>query len=244
MKTAHFKHTNLRTKAIVRGVVTLKDDGRVSVSISDPRQYSAAERYSAKLYANDIVKANFIHEGVVGTVKESNKGLIDILRVELESLRIQFIEKTKVYAKEAFKFAEEQKAWTNEEWYKRYYVSLKEVPAERSATGKAFMSPIYDKNYVKMKNRKEVVDSMIRTGYQFFEDQEVRMAERHYEDSLLKLSYRIQTKGLDETNLKVTTSHIGVNINTTLTDSKLTVEAWTIIASGPIQRPHYRYLIR
>jgi hypothetical protein len=44
--------------------------------------------------------------------------------------------------------------------------------------------------------------------------------------------------------LVVETSHIGVNINTTLTDGEKTVRAFTIIASGEIQRPHYRYLVK
>jgi hypothetical protein len=51
-------------------------------------------------------------------------------------------------------------------------------------------------------------------------------------------------KGLNEENLKVVTSHIGININTTISDGDKTVKAWTIIAEGEIQKPHYRYLVK
>jgi len=44
--------------------------------------------------------------------------------------------------------------------------------------------------------------------------------------------------------LKVQTSHIDVNIDTTLTDGEKTIKAFTILAEGAIQRPHYRYLIK
>jgi hypothetical protein len=35
-----------------------------------------------------------------------------------------------------------------------------------------------------------------------------------------------------------------VNIDMTLTDGEKTVKAFTIIAEGQIQRPHYRYLVK
>jgi len=72
----------------------------------------------------------------------------------------------------------------------------------------------------------------------------IKEANTHYEQSIEKLAYRISQKGLNVSNLKVKTSHIGVNIETTLTDGEKTVKAFTIIAGGPIQRPHYRYLIK
>jgi len=72
----------------------------------------------------------------------------------------------------------------------------------------------------------------------------VKDATDHYEDSIDKLAYRIEAKGLDQTEIKATTSHIGVNIDTVLTDGVKTVRAFTIIAGGPVQRPHYRYLIK
>jgi len=73
---------------------------------------------------------------------------------------------------------------------------------------------------------------------------QVKSAIDHYEDSIAKLAARINAKGLDVDKIKATTSHIGVNIETTLTDGVKTVRAFTIIAGGAVQRPHYRYLIK
>ena len=66
----------------------------------------------------------------------------------------------------------------------------------------------------------------------------------HYENSILKLALRIEAKELNQDKLEMVTSHIDVNISTTITDGDKTVRAWTIIAEGPIQRPHYRYLVK
>lgn len=73
---------------------------------------------------------------------------------------------------------------------------------------------------------------------------QVKFAIDHYEDSIAKLAHRIKSKGMDVSKIKATTSHVGVNIETTLTDGVKTVRAFTIIAGGAIQRPHYRYLIK
>ena len=61
---------------------------------------------------------------------------------------------------------------------------------------------------------------------------------------LKKLAFRIEQKGLNTDNLKLSSSHVGVNFETAITDGTKTVRAFTIIASGPVQRPHYRYLVK
>ena len=69
-------------------------------------------------------------------------------------------------------------------------------------------------------------------------------AEQHYQTSIQKLTTRIEKKGLCQERIKIKTSHIGVNIETVLTDGDKSVRAFTIIAGGEIQRPHYRYLVK
>lgn len=71
----------------------------------------------------------------------------------------------------------------------------------------------------------------------------LEMAAAHYEDSIAKLAARIIKKGLNEENITVRNGSIGVNINITITDGTKTVRAFTIVASGMIQRPHYRFLV-
>jgi hypothetical protein len=81
-------------------------------------------------------------------------------------------------------------------------------------------------------------------GIDKFIDKELKKAELHYESSLLKLAYKIELKKIDIHNMSVVTGHVGVNIDMTLTDGEKTVKAFTIIAEGQIQRPHYRYLVK
>lgn len=66
----------------------------------------------------------------------------------------------------------------------------------------------------------------------------------HYHNSILKLAIRVEKYGLNVEKLVVTASHIGVNLDCTLTDGQKTIRAFTIVASGDVQRPHYRFLIK
>ena len=75
-------------------------------------------------------------------------------------------------------------------------------------------------------------------------DKCLRTAELHYENSIFKLACRIQDKGLNLDSLSVSSVHMGVNLDLTITDGSQTVTAHTILAWGEIYRPHYRYLIR
>ena len=86
--------------------------------------------------------------------------------------------------------------------------------------------------------------SVERLGESGFIDKQVFKAKEHYIESILKLSNRILSKGLDENNLTLTTSYFDPNISTIITDGVKSVKAWTIIASGEIQKPHYRYLVK
>lgn len=71
-------------------------------------------------------------------------------------------------------------------------------------------------------------------------------AEKHYISSIKKLSNRIQEKGLNLNNLEIITNSEMEkgNISTTISDGIKTLRAFTILAWGNIQKPHYRYLIK
>ncbi len=71
-----------------------------------------------------------------------------------------------------------------------------------------------------------------------------KQAEKHYFNSIDRLANRIQRKELNESNLTLKTSYIDQNISTTISDGDKTVRAYTIIACGDVQRPHYRYLVK
>lgn len=77
-----------------------------------------------------------------------------------------------------------------------------------------------------------------------FLDRVKKAAEQHYENSVLKLADRISAKGMNVEAIEIKSAYIGVNIEMTFTDGVKTLSAWTIVASGYVQKPHYRYLIK
>ena len=84
----------------------------------------------------------------------------------------------------------------------------------------------------------------VRKGKELFISNAIDCAIAHYENSITKLAARVAKKGLNEDKLTMKTSSIDLNIETTIDDGNKTVVAHTIIASGVVQRPHYRYLVR
>lgn len=152
--------------------------------------------------------------------------LINILKKETESLRVQYIKLT-------------------EEWAKEYFSKLKTVKEVdfvnlRGWKNRSGAMEHTKASFAAWQNIRRIIDK----GETNFVKTSITDAEIHYTNSIEKLADRINKKGLDIANLKVKTSHVGVNIETVLTDGKKTVKAFTIIASGEIQRPHYRYLIK
>jgi hypothetical protein len=148
------------------------------------------------------------------------KNLIEILKKETETLKVQYIEMT-------------------EKWAVKEFEILKQF-ANDYTSGKFGYKGDVSKRYHRLPYY--IVNSNGKVEQHV--EKMVKNASQHYESSILKLADRIEKKGLNQENLKTVTSHIGVNINTTLTDENKTVRAFTIIAEGEIQRPHYRYLIK
>lgn len=163
-------------------------------------------------------------------------GLIDTLKKETESLRVLYIEMTQVWAVKDFNALVQ----FSEDYHSGKFRELDKWN-RMSNDGQS------SKRYHGLPHHVHCRHSLVMQGQdpvQIHIDRAVAAAERHYAQSIEKLAIRITKKGLDQTNLKVGTSHIGVNIETILTDGIKTVRAWTIVASGQIQRPHYRYLIK
>ena len=147
--------------------------------------------------------------------------LINKLTEQTQELRAAYILRTKEWASEEFE---------------RLLAFKKDFQEERDANKRWKM----EKKYYSL--------PYTITAYQpnkegFIADQ-ISKAEKHYASSIEKLAYRIQNKGLNENSLEMTTSYLDPNISTTITDGEQTVRAFTIIAGGPVQKPHYRYLIK
>ena len=166
--------------------------------------------------------------------------LIDILRKETQSLKDQYLQLTEEYSKKSFELLQEKKDRPIEKWYNAYGIKYYyEKTTVHIARGEYHRKDLY-----KMSDDRALCFAVVKAGYDRYLQKNLKNAENHYENSLQKLVNRILQKQLNWENLTVKTSHVGVNIECVLTDGEKTVKAWTIIASGPVQKPHYRYLIK
>lgn len=157
--------------------------------------------------------------------KINNMKLLDKLFTETESLKVEYLEKVK-------------------EWSVRDFNSMKSLSfinfVERNGS-------YHKKHYGKTKSEDARFDKVIRilnNGLDKYIEDSLKSAELHYTNSILKLNDRILKKEMNLDKLIIFNSSIGININTTITDGDKSVNAFTIVASGEVQKPHYRYLIR
>lgn len=169
--------------------------------------------------------------------------LVNILKEETESLKNQFLESTEKWAKNQYKILEDRNNFTNVQWCEVLGIE----PELRMVGGKEILS--FPKNFYNTKDSKTLhnLQNTAQKATQLGEDKYVQLsikkAEEHYENSILKLADRVKKHGLDIDNITAETSHIGVNIETVISDGEKAVKAHTIIAGGAVQKPHYRYLI-
>jgi hypothetical protein len=171
--------------------------------------------------------------------------LIQILKSETESLRVQYLEKTKEWAEKHFAVVVSRAKWSDLDWCQFMGQTPETYNKGSRMEFQSFPRGFYNTKASREYRRiKEDVRKLHGMGLQTYLEKETKKAEQHYQASILKLADRIQKKGLVVDEIKVQTAHVGLNINTTLTDGQKTVRAFTIIAEGEIQRPHYRYLVK
>lgn len=170
--------------------------------------------------------------------------LIEILKEETKTLKTQYVAKIVEWSKIEFDTLMEKKNWTKEEW--GVYLGVETYVNENHGNPvtcfeRGFHNRIESRTYSK---EFDLIHKVTRGGLEKHLINSEKKAIEHYNKSIEKLANRIQKKGLDTNKLKAESSHIGVNFETTLTDGDKKVKAFTIIASGVVQRPHYRYLIK
>lgn len=251
MTTANFTWVSPRnSKIIIHGKVTLKDDGKVSVSMSGYDKYnsSASERYQAKALALQIVKDDFKHDAASNVVvTKHDTGLIAALTEKTQDLHDKFIDMTKKAARRIFDNCEKANKRTLTEWYDVFGVKWENK--DLNGTGRITSEPLRDeyngKKLYKMRDAIQKTRIMVLDGYAKYEAKEIKYAENHYSDSIIKLARRLNDKGItDGSEFVITTGWVGVNLEITIKHGEQTTKAWTIIAEGEIQRAHYRYLVK
>ena len=181
------------------------------------------------------------------------KNLVKELTKQTQDLRTKYIAETKIYAKVEFD--------KNVELSKLNVYYLGETfgfKTELHADERAFGSKSPQRRFSKIDNLhfynhkaslkldrlQTKIANISNMGLEKFTSKEVKKAEDHYTHSIEKLAHRIIKKGLDLNNIKMKSSFLDPNMSTTITDDVKTVRAFTIIASGAVQKPHYRYLIK
>jgi len=161
--------------------------------------------------------------------------LKDALIEKTQDLKELFIEKSIEYAKREFYSLIDKLAWTYETWVENY---PKRYTARFNQTTQVTLS--------KSGHRlRDLAYKAFRIGIEAWVNKAEKAAKDHYDNSILKLRNRLAAKGIG-TNFDIKSSRLGVNFDMTIRDNDTgqTVRAWTIVASGPIQRPHYRYLVK
>lgn len=171
--------------------------------------------------------------------------LIELLKEQTVSLKEQYVEKTIEWATKDFNRYMEMSKWKEADWAKYLGVETRIANPGTTMEFITFHSGFYNtKASREYSRKKDEIYRVKRMGKDEYILNARRKAENHYEYSIIKLADRISKKGLNEDNLRMTTSHIGMNIETTITDGVKTIRAFTILAWGEIQCPHYRYLVK
>jgi hypothetical protein len=183
-----------------------------------------------------IGRGKLTNLGLTETSKAEGSDLVKRLKESTVMLKEEYLERTKEYAIEYYDKYGPYANYTTKKWYDEFGETYNETRRGRSYSGTR-LSPkgehLRDASSVL---RGKTVEEHIA--------KEIKRATAHYENSMVKLALRISDKGLNEDSLEIVTARVGVNIETTISDGEKFVRAWTIIASGPIQRPHYRYLVK
>ena len=176
--------------------------------------------------------------------------LIQTLTQETQGLKADFLAKTKIYCNEYYEVCLKRYHFNEQDWCKVLGITPEVKQRKNYNNGSVTESIQFPTNFFNTKESKtyrrlkDQAFSIKYLGLENFTAKELKNAVLHYEASIVKLASRIEAKGLDLTKLKVVTSSIGVNININLTDGLKTINAYTIVAQGEIQQPHYRYLIK
>ena len=171
--------------------------------------------------------------------------LIDKLREHTIELKEKYIEQTIQWAEKNFDYQIKKSKWNEADWCEHFdlepRICNKGLSSEFLSFPKGFFNTAISKTYDSQKTN---AIRIFRLGKDEYIKRQVIKAKNHYETSLLKLCLRIEKKELNLKKLDVISSWVGINLNMTFSDGEKIVNAWTIIAEGQIQRPHYRYLVK
>lgn len=188
--------------------------------------------------------------------------LLQALTQNTQDLKKEYIEQTKKWAGNHFDFIVDKLSWNEVKWCEYFrltprlanYRGTEEIvydPKRKLEHMQFWTMPenFYNTRQAREKDRMQSeARSAERKGKDQYIAEAVVRAERHYKDSLDKLVDRLAKKGVSDQNAKgdlsIKKAKVGINLEMFITVGDITAKAWTIVASGAVQRPHYRYLVK
>ena len=175
------------------------------------------------------------------------KKLVDQLTEKTATFKEMYVEKCVEWARVEHAQAVERKYWNNKDWAEFFgweYTTSTQYKSVYYGFPRGFYNT---KNASKLERAQNIARRISKFSLaEYTRIAEIKAVES-FEASILKLAGRIVSKGLDintDGGLVITHAHVGANFNCTITDGTKYVKAQTILAYGPVQCPHYRYLVK
>lgn len=169
-----------------------------------------------------------------------NKQLTDIIFAQTADLKERFLVQVNEWANNEFRNIEQATAKPRRS-YGSFFEHL--TPEERRNSWATRTADAH-RAHRSYENARDAAERIVRNGRAAYVAKMEKHAVDSYESACFKLAARIEKKGLNTDAITIKRAEIGVNIETTFTDGVQTVRAFTIIASGDVQKPHYRYLVK
>lgn len=220
ISTRRYHITNVTDKNIMYERVERYSSRSERITIKDFFDRLDADR----VMYNKLPKLEEAIQKVAASESESYKSMILDLKKQTTELKEAYIAKTKAYREGEFdRLVNKYGKYTYEDYVAKF-------PGGKYGISKEGES------------LREKVRSMKAEGKEKYTKAYMKLAEMHYNQSLEKLGYKITEAGFDTTKVRLSSSSVGVNFSTEVTDGNKYMRAYTIIAEGPINAPHYRYL--
>lgn len=171
--------------------------------------------------------------------------LLTILYAETKEFFEDFKLRVTIAAEKEYEKAAEMAEWNSEKWCSFLGIAPIEKTTPQGQTYRTFPAGFFNtaqsKKYFKYAEKARAIYKKGRIAHIL---KAQKSAEDHYNNATLKLEDRLLKIGVNQDTLTVKSGKVGVNLELVLSDGKNIVRAYTIIASGPIQKPHYRYLVK
>lgn len=174
------------------------------------------------------------------------KNLIEQLTEQTQDLKDQYLIQTEIWAKNNYNRLQERLSWKELDWCKLMGITPEAKKNFKNEEYFTFPSNFYNTRDARtLDNLKNEVRRVTCFGLEEYIKRELKDSLVHYNQSIEKLAFRLNKKGvIDGSSFTITKAKVGVNLEITIKHDNKVTKAWTIVAEGEIQRPHYRYLVK